>query len=93
MALTDAAIQAIISAHTALTDSDYLSLLKIVRDQVTAAAVSEHGTVEIEINQRRHRVTDPVVFLRFLDQMIDRYEEKVAAVTYGPARNYARLKQ
>jgi len=84
-------IRAIIEAGANLSAAETLTLYRNVRDQVLAAAWTEHGTKRIEIRQRQHEVSDPAAFLRFLEDRIRYYEKKADAEKYGASRNYARL--
>lgn len=81
-------IAAILTTYTALSDADYLSLLKLTRDQITARLHDGDDLIEIEIRGRRSRVTDPVATLEWLNATIDKYESKNRS---GPARSRAKI--
>jgi hypothetical protein len=91
MPYSDEAIQTILDAHRELSTAETLELYVTVRNQVLVAAYTEHGTKRIEIRQRQHEVSDPADFLKFLEDQIDRYKQKLASEVGGASRNYARL--
>lgn len=74
-----------------LSDSDTLEAYKLARDSIVTAMQSGDNLVEYFIGSRRKRVTDPMVELRFCEQMITHYQARVDAASSGRARNYANI--
>jgi hypothetical protein len=76
----------------AATNSEILEQYRLARDAILTAIAAGNDVVEYRIGSRSKRVTDPVSELRFVEEMIERYESKVNA-TSGRARNLIRLRR
>lgn len=83
-------LRGIIDDYSDLSDADTLSLYRKVRDQILAAAFTEHGTKVIVIRNRTHEVSDPAMFLSGIENLIRYYENRIKASS-GPSTNFARL--
>jgi hypothetical protein len=56
------------------SDADHLEALKTARDAIVAGMQAGRLTITYQIGGRLHTVSDPVMALRNLEQMISQYQ-------------------